>query len=518
MDVALVKSLAEEQDKIKKALSDLAASKLKEAREDPDNKDAKYILASSYYSNDEKEQHDRLIAEHDYLESTIKAARMRLDEKRVEDERDDVYGKNDGYTEARIKANVKAYKDIQRVIRKQYLAKDASTLDSPRQLAFAAPLISRNECGENIVHSFPAIFPDTKGINEDDYEDKKLEASFRYAEMIKGGVQTKYDPVTGNRIEADFPADYWPWTADQLQDQIGDVDLAGALPDIATNLYRYMITDHDLYKYMDIRQYNTLAQVNMVRRLTIPEATVIGNRSNFGQMQGIPAKRVTFDTISLGALKYAFIEPFTWESTTSLVGMNMMNELAEAGGRALANGFGRGVITGDGGATKPQGIHWKVKNTASQQIAGVAFANAFKGTKLFGAEEMIRFLMSFDEAYYKSGSKRIICNLKTWSQLVSVTDEDGNTIFLNTQGSGIPMSILDFPVALESLVPSATAAGDIPFMIADLKGHLVRFTFGPRIDYSDQVGWEDDTLALRFIQYADAIQKDPNTVKGYKLA
>ena len=154
--------------------------------------------------------------------------------------------------------------------------------------------------------------------------------------------------------------------------------------------------------------------------------------------------------------------------------------------------------------------------TVAQQVAGVPAANAFTGTKLFKAENMIQFLMSFPQAYYKSGAKRIVCNLDTWSKLVSVTDANGNTLFLNTQSGSIPDSILKFPAQLEQHMPSI-AKDRIPFLVADLKGHLVRFTFGPRIDFSDQVGWEDDTLALRFIQYADAIQKDPNSVRGYKL-
>ena len=48
-------------------------------------------------------------------------------------------------------------------------------------------------------------------------------------------------------------------------------------------------------------------------------------------------------------------------------------------------------------------------------------------------------------------------------------------------------------------------------------GHILRFAGGARIEYSTEFGFENDTLAYRFIQHADAKQLDKDKFRGYKL-
>ena len=474
-------------------------------------------LLEEAYDADKSEQRD-LTAEQSAKHVQICAGwRESLDEhamfsertetERIDAEKEDLVSAP-GVAAKRAKANASVYNTLLQIGRGEYRG-DAPSGGVPDQYEMPIPAISRGSDGKNHVHPFPAIFG---GANKP----ADIEAAYRNYEIIRAGKTGQYDPATGKRL---FEGDL---TTDSLSTD-GD-----AIPDIATDMYMYMITRNVLAQYMTIHQTPGINSLVVTQRRTVPNAAVYGDRSNSGQGQlnDIPILDPTYATTKLDSLAYAAIIQYAYVMTTVTTPWDFASTVAEDGGIALANGFGAHCATGDGGSTQAAGCQAFAAEevtvggnaTFPYSYTGVASSTAFAGaaTATFDIKQLFNWFGAMAIPYYNNPDKVIVSNLETWLSLLSVRDLDGFPVLLNSLGSEMPNSILGIPVVLDQNMP-AVAMGEVPMIVGDLRGHAVHYAGGPRVDFSSEYGFGKDKLSYRFIQHADAANIDINSYRGYKF-
>ena len=452
------------------------------------------------FTAEETEQHTALVAAWDRVEDSLRMLDSDKERDRIGNEAADLVAGAGSAGEDRLRANVQAYENLIAVGRNQFSAERVPEKGHPGEWELPAPAILRGSDGKNRVHPFPAVFGREPGRPVD------VEASFRNAEMIRAGRHGEFDPLTGRRLEA-APA----------TDPIRQVDVPGSIPDLVVDLYRYMIDRNMLAQYCTIYQTPGLNDLPITRRTEVPKATIVGDNTNYGENTDIGDQQSVFSSFTLKAFKYAFISQYSYEAAMSVEPWSIAAQVVEDGGIGLANGFGEHVWAGTGGTAQPTGILTAIKADSSQQVAGPAAATAFTGARnarTFTIDTFTNFLTNLNIEYFRSPNLRLIVGLAAWGNLLSVTDTNGQPIF-NADMSVREMSLPKFGLMVE-LEPAAetVAAGNYPFVIADLSCHAVRYAGGVRIDFSTEYGWQKDLLSYKFVSYGDANQIDPNGSRG----
>ena len=447
-------------------------------------------------SAEQQVKHSRIVA--GWKESLDEQAMFagKAESERIDAEKEDLLSAP-GFAARRAKANASTYKTLIDVGRGAYRG-DAPAGGVPDQLELPVPAISRGTDGKNHVHPFPAVFGG-------DTAEADIEAAYRNYEIIRAGKVGRYDPATGRKVEADLDTS-----------NLG----TGAIPDIAVDMYMYMITRNVLAQYMTIHQTPGINSLVVTQRRTVPNATVYGDRSNSGQgvATDIPNLDPTYATTKLDSLAYAAIIQYAYVMTTVTTPWDFASTVAEDGGIALANGFGAHCATGDGGTTQARGCQHFAASSSAYYYNGVASTTAFAGaaTATFDIKQLFNWFGSLAIPYYNNPNKVIACDLETWLSLLAVRDVDGFPILMNSLGSEMPSSILGIPVVLDQNMP-AVAENVVPMVVGDLRGHAVHYAGGPRVDFSSEYGFGKDRLSYRFIQHADAEVIDINAYRGYRF-
>ena len=347
-----------------------------------------------------------------------------------------------------------------------------------------------------------------------DGEELDEEASWRAAAIISEDKRAQYDLASGNR----------------KREAITDIDsdTIGSLPEISVDLYRYMIIRNTVAQYCSIRQTSGVNDLNLPRRTTVPKATIIGTRANYGQSQAISEQNSAYSYITLRALKYAFYTGASFEALRDLSPWSLAAQIVEDGGIGLANGMGEHVVDGtgpavaDGAGSEPTGILTATNNSAqtvtlSKKLAE-AFSDASLAKRLLPAD-LMGALKALGEAYGNSPNLRFLMRFENYIDLVTSTDLQGQPIFFN-RDAGMQQdprgrSVLSMPVATDQNMP-VNKATDPAWVFGDLMGHVVRYAGGARVDRSDEVRFLNDDVVWRFIQCMDAGQIDANAMKQVK--
>ena len=253
--------------------------------------------------------------------------------------------------ERQARADLQAVKDLLAAGTGDYKAARIPVGGTDRTLELPQPLILRDiSTGKNVVHPVPAVFAEDNEGHLDE------EASWRAAAIIAEDKRHQYELSTGNR----------------RYEAITDIDsdTIGSLPEISIDLYRYMIIRNMVAQYCTIHQTAGVNDLNIPRRTTVPKATIIGTRANYGQSQAISEQNSGYSYITLRALKYAFYTGASFEALRDLSPWSLAAQIVEDGGIGLANGMGEHVVDGtgpavaDGAGSEPTGILTATNNSA----------------------------------------------------------------------------------------------------------------------------------------------------------
>ena len=463
------------------------------------------LTLSEPMSADALEKHRRLVAAWDQASEQLRVLEDTADRDRADREKEELLAKAPTERERQAKADAQAVKDLLAAGTGDYRAKRIPDGGTDRTLEFTQPLILRDPTtGRNTVHSTPAVFGNDGAVDE--------HASWRAAEIIAADRRADFNLASGERVRH------------AITDI--DADTVGSLPEIARDLYRYLIIRNTVAQYCTIIQTAGVNDVNIPRRTTVPKAEIIGNRSNYGQSHAIAEENSGFGYITLRAMKYAFYTGASFEALRDLTPWSLAAQIVEDGGIGLANGMGEHIVNGqgpktsDGDGSEPTGILKATEGGAQSVTLNKKLAEAFNSSdqaKRFIARDVFEPMKVLDQAYGNAPNLMFLMNFATYVDLVTLTTVEGNPVFFDqaTAAGGADLrrrSIGSIPVHYDQNMP-AQAATKTAWVFGDLKGHIVRYAGGPRVDRSDQVRFLNDDIVWRFIHHCDAGQIDPNAMK-----
>lgn len=170
--------------------------------------------------------------------------------------------------------------------------------------------------------------------------------------------------------------------------------------------------------------------------------------------------------------------------------MDLTGYLAEAGGRALANGAGAHFITGTGTA-QPNGV-------VNGSTLGITGATAVSGA--FTADNLIDLFFSVIGPYRTNGSWLMSdIGMRDTRKL-----KDGNNQYLWAPGltAGEQSTILGRPVVTDTNVADpALSAKSVVF--GDLSKYMIRDVRGVRVERSVDFAFQNDLITWRFLFRTD---------------
>ena len=466
---------------------------------------------SSSLSAEQIEKHAKLSARWDQTTKELEVLASKQDKDRISGEMVSLYG--DTAVSAQAKVSAKAISDLVEVGRNQYTAKRVPVQGGPGTLELPVPVISMGEDGRNRVQPYPALFSKE---NDGKFD---LEATERHVEMVMAGAVGKYSPYTGKAVEAasEPGKNTLPDsdnTGEPLQDRYGS-KYGPSIPTLSFDLYRYLLESSVILQYVTIMQTeNPSAIVPIQRKTAVPEAVVMGNRNDLGQNAKFPEDVFEVDSVSIGMLKFGFMTTYTYELQRSITPWDFAQEVAKDGGGALGEAAGKFAMIGDGGNTQPEGIYHVANTVSGQSVTGTAnIDTAFvPDEEAFNRYEFLKLFKALQPAVHNAGNIRLLTNFATFVDMLGVQNPVGASAFFGSDGYWSRSNIVQ-----DEYFPAKADASTLMIM-GDLSAHTVRFSGGPRIDYSTEYGFDRDALAYRFAHYFDAKQIDPNKLRGYKLA
>lgn len=452
------------------------------------NIEGKEISVTHLMSGEELQVHQRLAAEYKALTEQIGMREAVDAADDAEDNRREFIDNAADVTKIKqAKLDVEFHKNLMKAGANQFEAEKVPEQGGAGDIELPVPVIAQNpQTGLNELLPIEARFGQTEA---------DIEASYRTAEIVQAGKQHLYDSK-GNLLEnLDFAA-----SSDPIR--LEDV----SLPTMVLRLYAYLINMNMLFRYCDIIQTPGLGPYIRDRRTDIPVAVRIAENTDYGDSQS------AFSAMSVNAFKYGIISQVTLESMMSITSFNAASRVVADLGMALSNAFGQEATTGTGSGvaadTQPQGIV-----TGSQEGATLAAATAFTGASTFNYAQVIKFLTSLDDAYWRAPGKRLMYNLDFVQYLFGLLDRDGRPYFpyenANSEVLGVPV-IIDPAIAKFS-----TTATTRPLIYGDLNAQTVRFAGSPRISFSDEYGWKKDLLSWKATLFAGSATTAPVAIKHH---
>lgn len=231
--------------------------------------------------------------------------------------------------------------------------------------------------------------------------------------------------------------------------------------------------------------------------LDIPKVTSHSAAAIVAEAGTIGKDAPQFDTVTLDAYKYAFLVVMSHELLMDS-GFDIVPWILSQGGDALARGVGAHLIAGSGSG-QPNGIF-----TAA--TTGVTAAS----TTAITADELIDLQHSVVSPYRANADW--VMNDSTLKLVRKLKDGDDQYLWRPGLVAGQPDTILGNPVLTDEAVPAATTGLDA-VLYGDRRGYITRFAEGVRVTRSDEYGFDNDTIAWRFIMRADGDLVDTNAVR-----
>ena len=437
---------------------------------------------------------DRLMAEYDRLGEALRVEQAVARQETTASIADDIYGEN---RSRQVDANIQAYNDLLNVGQNEYRNPGpVAPLGHPGELLFSQPAIVQGKDGHQVM-PFPAVWDAQGRVN--------IEASYRWAEIIKASKTGDFDPQTGNRIE--MAASDTPVTSS---------DIPNSIPDLVTDLYEYMFYISPLSGLCRLIQTAELNPLPIERRTDIPAASLVAEAADIGDSQ--PA----YSELTLNAYKYAFISQYSYEASRQVTPWNFSSKLSMDAGIAFGTTLDNLILNGDG-TNKPRGLLTAIKADSNQQDTSFTATGTTTGTTVpfglnLGSDDVIKMATVLPMPYDMLGSARLLMKKDAWVNVISMVDKQGRPFFVDHSNMVMQRNLLGLVnVLLNDNVEATGTAGNYPFITAALETMALRMAGPMRVDFSSEYGFKKDLLSYRFALHWDCDQLDPNGAMGYKL-
>ena len=231
--------------------------------------------------------------------------------------------------------------------------------------------------------------------------------------------------------------------------------------------------------------------------LVLPRVTSYSVATIIGEAAAIDRDAPQFDTLTLGAYKYAF----TLDISRELIqdkGFDISGFIASNGMSALARGTGAHFVAGDGSG-KPNGV-------VTAATTGVTAAS----TTAITADEVIDLYHSVISGYRGIGS--FLMSDDALLAIRKLKSNDTQYLWQPGLAAGVPDTLLGRPVFTDEAVVAPGAAVD-SVLFGNLKGYTARFVGGVDVAVSEHVNFNTDLLTWRFIVRADGDLVDASAVR-----
>lgn len=191
----------------------------------------------------------------------------------------------------------------------------------------------------------------------------------------------------------------------------------------------------------------------------------------------------TFDKVALGAFKYGIVTQVPFELLTD-TGVDLEGYLSRQMGRALANGTGTHLVTGDGSG-KPNGV-------VTASTLGVTGAAAVAGA--FTADELIDLEYSVIDAYARNAWW--LMRRATEGKARKLKGSDNNYLWQPGLQIGTPNQLLGRPVVTDPNV-AAVALSAKSVLFGDFSSYVIREVGGVAIRRSDDFAFTSDLATFK---------------------
>ena len=222
-------------------------------------------------------------------------------------------------------------------------------------------------------------------------------------------------------------------------------------------------------------------------------ATIVGEASP------ITPSDPTFDSVTVGAFKYAWLTDVSYELLTDDI-FDLVGYLARDGGLSMGNGIGSDLLTG-GGGSEPTGAV-----TAASAGKTLASSTALTADELIDAYHSVT-------APYRRGASWVVHDLIAAVIRKLKNEVTGDYLWQSGLQAGMPDTILGRPVITDPAMPSTVAPSNRIALFGDLRGYVVRFAGPMRIERSDEFKFDTDQSSFRFLQRADGVLRDKGALK-----
>ncbi|MFE6817093.1 phage major capsid protein [Streptomyces sp. NPDC057677] len=232
-------------------------------------------------------------------------------------------------------------------------------------------------------------------------------------------------------------------------------------------------------------------------QMQIPKTTAHSSSASIVAEAGtLSANEPTFGQVSLDGYKYGFLLQVSHELANDTA-VDLLGYLAMQAGRALGNGFGVHLVTGDG-SSKPNGVLTAstLGKTGAASVAGAP-----------GGDDLIDMFYSVIAPYRQSGSCSWLMRDATVAAVRKLKDTTGQYLWQPGLQAGSPDTILGKPVRTDPNMP-AVALGAKSILFGDFSTYFVRQVESLRFERSDDFAFNTDLITYRAILRGDGDQVD----------
>jgi len=240
----------------------------------------------------------------------------------------------------------------------------------------------------------------------------------------------------------------------------------------------------------------------------IPKLTAdaAGGGTVTAENAGITVADSTISSTTLGVYKYASIQSVSTELWRNSQNLQLMDILAETGGRQIGLNAGTAFTTGDG-TGDPNGFitAGSVGATASSGTAG----GQQESDTFFGPLDIINLYYSVQVPWRSVGTWMV--SNDAMAKIRSFRDANGMFLFDPGLGVDIQPSLLGRPI-YENPNMAAVASASKSVAFGDFKQYAIR-QLPLRVDTSNEFLWGNDGVALRIIYEADGDLIHPTAIR-----
>ncbi|WP_052390405.1 phage major capsid protein [Streptomyces sp. NRRL B-24484] len=240
----------------------------------------------------------------------------------------------------------------------------------------------------------------------------------------------------------------------------------------------------------------TVLTTSTGEQIQVPKTTAHSASASIVAEAGtLNANEPTFGQVALDSYKYGFLLQVSHELANDTA-VDLLGYLARQAGRALGNGFGVHLVTGDG-SSKPNGVLTAASlgKTGSTGVVGAP-----------GGDDLIDLFYSVIGPYRNSSSCSWLMRDATVAAVRKLKDTTGQYLWVPGL-AGSPDTILDKPLRTDPNMPAvATTAKSILF--GDFSTYFVRQVESIRFERSDDYAFNTDLITYRAILRGDGDQVD----------